>query len=160
MPGLLFSPWIEWSQRDRYPQVNCPGVYAISITDNLNLLGESVRWDDVVYIGMTNARGGLRSRWKQFDNSIVGGYGHSGGIRVRKEVGSNYGTPEWTARVYVAALPIECNIGNPNAQDYIAMGQVAYLEYQALSEFFKEKKDLPLFNKKGRGRVTGVRIEL
>ena len=37
---------------------------------------------EIIYIGMTNSKGGLKNRLQQFDNTIAGKTGHGGAQRV------------------------------------------------------------------------------
>lgn len=145
---LKFSNWILWENRKKYAQRNNPGIYMISIT-NKNLQGKKVNFKDVSYIGMTNSHGGLISRWKQFDNSIHNKScpGHSGGRKVYKELGSY---DKWTKKLHVCAMPIKCNVNKKNRtpEDLIKIGEIAYLEYKALSEFKKTQGKEPKYNTK------------
>ena len=47
-------------------------------------------------------------------------------------------------------MPIECNTETPDQTDLIKMGWVAFLEYEAFSEFYSEmpKNKKPKFNTK------------
>ena len=42
-----------------------PGVHLLAYTDT-ELEGQSIDLDDIFYVGMSNARGGIRSRLGQF----------------------------------------------------------------------------------------------
>jgi hypothetical protein len=130
IPALKFSAWYLWDKRQDIPEGDEPGIYLLSISRK-DLANCSVDWSDVSYIGMTNSRKGLRGRWLQFSNSIRGKDGHSGGNTVFRKLG-NYGT--WDQQLFVAAMPIECNVTQPTYDDLIKMGWVAYLEYEAFAE--------------------------
>jgi hypothetical protein len=86
---------------------------------------------------MTNSQEGLRGRWHQFFNAIRGKTGHSGGNTVFNALGHYDG---WTQGLFVAAMPIECNVKNPDDADLIKMGWVAYLEYEAFAECCRNTK--------------------
>lgn len=144
MQRLRFSNWYEWSDRDRYPMCNFPGVYLISITRKTKLASTRPSWSDVVYIGMTNSQGGLLSRWRQFDRSIRGGRGHSGG---RSIFGRHGHVDQWRKKLYVAAMGVECNVFEPTPMDYVKQGWVAFFEYLAFSRFEKAVGGHPEFNK-------------
>jgi len=48
-------------------------------------------------------------------------------------------------------MPVECNASNPNKDDLLKMGCVAYLEYNAFSEFMENPHTLsnkPRYNKR------------
>ena len=147
MPELRFSPWYDWRNRERYPLKQFPGVYVIAITHKPDLEGQEVSYEDVAYIGMTNSRGGLISRWGQFYNAISGKEGHSGGKSVYKTRGSYV---SWHDHLYVAAMGVRCNVTDPTDADYIRMGWVAYLEYEAFAQYYvwwlSRGKNHPEFN--------------
>ncbi|MDR2016030.1 MAG: hypothetical protein LBP90_00245 [Burkholderiales bacterium] len=131
VPKMKFSPWFAWEDRRKVPQCEMPGIYLLSITRK-NLADFSPDWADVSYIGMTNSRQGLIGRWQQFLNSVRGKNGHSGGNTVFADLG-HYDS--WNKKLFVAAMPIECDVASPSKQDLIKMGWVAYLEYEAFSKF-------------------------
>ena len=62
----------------RLDHLQFPGVYALVFSD-CDISGTAFSWrTEVIYVGMTNAKGGLKSRLQQFDNTIKGGDGHGG----------------------------------------------------------------------------------
>jgi hypothetical protein len=136
IPALQFSPWYAWDDRRNVPQGNMPGIYLLSISRK-NLAGHTADWSDVSYIGMTNSQQGLLGRWQQFFNSIRGKNGHSGGNTVFRALGPY---DNWELQLFVAAMPVECNVTNPTDDDLIKMGWVAYLEYEAFAECCRHSK--------------------
>lgn len=132
-PEMKFCPWFAWENRQDVPLSQKPGIYLLSITRR-NLAGLLPDWADVSYIGMTNSRQGLLGRWQQFFNSVRGKDGHSGGNTVFADLG-HY--ESWNKKLFVAAMPIECNVSVPTEQDLIKMGWVAYLEYEAFAEYHR-----------------------
>jgi hypothetical protein len=130
IPAMNFSHWYAWDDRRNVPQGDMPGIYLLSISRK-NLAGCAADWSDVSYIGMTNSQKGLFGRWQQFFNSIRGKSGHSGGNTIFRALG-HY--DKWGPRLFVAAMPVECNVANPTDDDLIRMGWVAYLEYEAFAE--------------------------
>jgi hypothetical protein len=144
-PPLQFSEWYEWTNRNNYPMKDFPGVYLISITPKSDLAGKKPNFEDVVYIGMTNSRRGLRGRWMQFFNAVLGNGKHSGGKRVFSDKG-HYET--WSDYLYVAAMSVDCNVINPTDEDYIKMGWVTYLEYEAFACYYRSVNGHPEYNKR------------
>lgn len=144
IPELNFSPWYSWENRKRSPIRNWPGVYILSISTK-QLEDTIPSFSDVVYIGMTVRKEGLRGRWGDFDRSIRGGGGHSGGKRVFEDKG-HY--DKWREKLYVSAMGIECNVKKPTSEDYIKMGWVAFLEYDGFAKFASEVGGHPKYNKK------------
>lgn len=145
-PELQFSKWIRWKDRRKYPQGKLPGVYMLAIT-NKDLEGQNPRFEDVVYIGMTNSRGGLISRWNQFDNSIHNKPEHSGGKTVFRDLGdSNI----WKFKLFVCVLPVDCNVlkDTQGPEDLIQMGWIAFLEYEAMAVYKKAMRKEPKYNTK------------
>jgi hypothetical protein len=145
LPHLKFSEWYEWKNRNEYPLKTSPGVYLLSITPKSDLAGKEPSFEDVVYIGMTNSRLGLCGRWNQFFNSVSGKGGHSGGMRVFLDKG-HYDT--WKDYFYVAAMGVECNVRNPTDEDYLKMGWVTYLEYEAFALYYRNVGGHPKYNKR------------
>ena len=145
-PKLKFSKWYKWTDRKEFPWKKHPGVYMISITHK-NLKDTKVNYKDVVYIGMTNSNGGLKSRWNQFDKSIHGKRGHSGGNTIYTDLG-HYS--KWKKKLYVCGMRVKCDTRKQTrtAKDLIEMGWVAFLEYEALAKFRKLLGKEPLYNKK------------
>ena len=78
-----FSTWALWQERANLDGLQFPGVYALAISDG-DIAGAAFSWrEEIVYVGMSNAKGGLKARLKQFENTIRGREGHGGGCRVR-----------------------------------------------------------------------------
>jgi hypothetical protein len=144
IPALKFSPWYTWDDRQNIFQGNMPGIYLLAISRK-NLADCAIDWSDVSYIGMTNSQKGLRGRWLQFFNSIRGKDGHSGGNTVCRALGPY---DSWEQRLFVAAMPVECNVTEPTDEDLIRMGWVAYLEYEAFAECRRhsQKRCKPEYN--------------
>jgi hypothetical protein len=147
IPELQFGSWQPWAQRKSTVKGYLPGVYVISIT-NKELTGQPVDWADVSYIGMTRSQSGLAGRWKQFDDAIRKPTGmHSGGNSVFATFGPYEG---WKERLFVAAMPIECNTWKPSVDDTLKMGWIGYLEYEAFAKYREHCKDRalrPRFNR-------------
>lgn len=133
LPELRFSNWYRWENRKTIPGKQHPGVYMIAII-NKEIEGNKPEFIDVSYIGMTNSKQGLKGRWQQFFDSIRGKGSHSGGNKVYADLG-HYDT--WREKLFVCAMPIDCNTNEPSASDLIRMGWVTYLKYEALGEFSK-----------------------
>lgn len=142
-----FSNWIKWAERTELHGLNYPGVYALAISRS-NLSGQAFSWQrEIVYIGMTNAKGGLKSRLQQFDNTIKGGDGHGGGFRVR------FKHPDYaklTKRLYVSVCPQKCDVSSNTSLDLRVMGKVAKHEYECFARFVEDFGYLPEFNDKRR----------
>lgn len=140
-----FSDWSKWCDRKELDRLEYPGVYAIALS-NTDMTGKAFSWGpEVIYVGMTNAKGGLKSRLQQFDNTIKGGDGHGGGHRVR------FKYPDYdklTPRLYVSVHPHECDVESNKPGDLRIMGEVAKHEYECFAIFAETFKRLPEFNDK------------
>jgi hypothetical protein len=140
-----FSKWFKWSERDQLPGLKHPGVYILAISSS-NIGGQPFRWSShVKYIGMTNSQGGLKSRLRQFDNTIRGKEGHGGACRFRYKH-KLYGT--LAKKLYVCVRPVECDVKSFAPKDLMAMAEVAKLEYVCFAEYSRRFKGLPEFNDK------------
>jgi len=144
---MNFSNWTHWQDRNKLDNLKYPGIYILSYTQN-NISGGSFNWiKDIIYIGMTNSKGGLKSRLQQFENTIAGKKGHGGAERVMYKH-SNYNT--LISDLYVSVRPFECDITSNNVKDLLVMGKVAEFEYICFAEYVKRFKCLPEFNDKKR----------
>ncbi|MCD6340363.1 MAG: hypothetical protein J7L51_00220 [Desulfurococcales archaeon] len=142
-----FSNWSKWAERTTLNGLNYPGIYVIAISRR-DISGTPFQWcSEIVYIGMTNAKGGLKSRLKQFDNTIKGGDGHGGGQRFRfKYPNHNRIVP----LLYIAVCPFKCDVTSNNPVDLRIMGNVAKQEYECFAVFVDMFGKLPEFNDKKR----------
>ncbi|MBI5749422.1 MAG: hypothetical protein HZA00_09890 [Nitrospinae bacterium] len=142
-----FSNWAKWRGRNGLDDIELPGVYAIALSEQ-DISGTSFEWRrEVIYVGMTNSKGGLKSRLQRFENTIKGGKGHGGDSRVR------YKHPDHERlipRLYVSVWPKACNVLSNQPSDLRAMGEVAKLEYECFAHFVEAFHQLPEFNDKKR----------
>lgn len=142
-----FSTWVKWDDRNKFNGISLPGVYVIAFSKK-DISGNSFKWTrDIIYIGMTNSKGGLKSRLQQFENTIKGREGHGGARRVR------YKYPNHKAlipQLYVSIWLTECNVESNKPADLLAMGDVAKREYECFACFVKRYGQLPEFNDKKR----------
>lgn len=143
MPHLSFPAWRPWHERGELEGVGFPGVYFLSLS-NLSLAGEVPEWQQVSYIGMTNAKGGLASRWRQFDRAVRGKGGHSGGNTIFADKGHR---DDWEEDLFVTGMPVECDVDRASPEDLRRMGWVAYLEYESFAEYRAATGEKPPFNK-------------
>jgi len=150
VPNLKFSKWILWEERNSLKNIDFPGIYMIAITRK-RLHGKKALYCDVDYIGMTNAKNGLYGRLSQFNQSIQGRPGHSGGWTVYYDLG---GYQRWRKKyhLYVCTMPIRHKIEVDKKlrkpADLRAMGLIAYLEYATLAEYKRIMDKEPEYNKK------------
>lgn len=128
-----------------------PGVYILALTDE-DLMGKPIDLNDIFYVGMTNAREGIKGRLNQFLYSIEKGKGHSGGNRFLKDYlhGISFSNSNFKKRFFVAYLCLPCNVEKKerSPEDLRKMGEVAKFEYEVLA-YIKEKLNRePELNKK------------
>lgn len=142
-----FSSWVKWDDRMKLSLLDFPGVYVLAIT-RVNLDGKAFSWrPEIVYIGMTNSKGGLKSRLRQFDNTIKGGDGHGGGHRFRFKH-SEYS--KLIKRLFVSVCPNKCNVSSNMPVDLRIMGDVAKQEYECFALFVEKFGKFPEFNDRQR----------
>lgn len=142
-----FSVWSRWHERKQLAGLEFPGVYAIALSDK-DISGKPFAWrPEILYVGMTNAKGGLKSRLRQFDNTIKGRCGHGGAQRVR------FKHPHYdklVRQLYVSVWFHECDVESNRPGDLHIMGGVAKQEYECLAVFAETFGRLPEFNDKKR----------
>jgi len=140
-----FSAWTKWQKRNSLNDIEFPGVYAIALSEK-DISEKLFSWcSEIIYIGMTNAKGGLKSRLGQFENTIIGKDGHGGAVRV------HFKYPYYNKLVpnlYVSVCPHKCNVQSNNPIDLRIMGDVAKFEYECFAIFVENFGKLPEFNDK------------
>ena len=142
-----FTKWTHWADRSDLPSLAYPGVYALAISST-DISGTPFSWiPEIVYVGMTNAKGGLKSRLGQFDNTIKGGDGHGGGHRVRFKH-SDFAI--LISTLYVSVCSFACDVTSENPTDLRIMGEVTKHEYECFALFAEKFERLPEFNDKKR----------
>ena len=142
-----FTKWARWAGRSDLSCLEYPGVYALTIS-SIDISETPFSWiPEIVYVGMTNAKSGLKSRLRQFDNTIKGKNGHGGGHRVR------FKHPDYeklTANMYVSVCPFFCDVTSEDPSDLRVMGEVTRYEYECFALYIEEFGSLPEFNDKKR----------
>jgi hypothetical protein len=142
-----FSAWARWADRACIDGLRWPGVYVLAISDE-DIAGSHFSWHrDVVYVGMTNSKGGLKSRLKQFDDTVRGKESHGGAQRVRFKH-RNY--EKLKHRLYVAVSNFDCEVTSNRPEDLRIMGAVACFEFECLAAFAEVFGSLPEFNDRRR----------
>ena len=145
--NIAFSQWARWINRTGLAGLSYPGVYTLAISPT-DISGTPFSWcPEIIYVGMTNSRGGLKSRLQQFDNTIKGGDGHGGGHRVRFKH-SVYA--KLTPRLYVSVCPYECDVTSTEPNELCITGDVVKCEYECFALFAERFGRLPEFNDKKR----------
>jgi len=140
-----FSHWEAWAKRAALADLARPEVYALAISST-DIAATPFSWRrEIIYIGMTNAKGGLKSRLQQFDNTIKGAEGHGGGRRVRFK---HPNFARLTSRLYVSVCSWDCDVTSNDPADLRIMGEVARYEYECWALFVEAFGKLPEFNDK------------
>lgn len=139
--SLQYSNFFAWADRSQYEKFDDPGVYALCMTP-LSLAGDKFSWEYVIYIGMTTTS--LRKRLNQFNRSIQGKRGHSGGNTLYAEMQGSVDS----SQIYVAMVGLECDVKKREPDDLRILGKVVYLEYEAFAQFSEAMgQPKPLINK-------------
>lgn len=100
VPEVRFSPWLAWSQREKFGRGKHPGVYALGVFDGPPPAVTDVLDESVVYLGET-CNNSLLGRLYQFERSAFQARdGHSGGWTYRSRFGDK------GERLYVSMFPV------------------------------------------------------
>lgn len=145
---MKFSNWIKWPDRNNLNDLQYPGIYAISYNKH-NMNNKSFNWiEEIIYVGMTNSKKGIKNRLRQFDNTICWkGNNHGGAKRVRYKY-KDY--DKLIKYLYVAVCPFICDVTSNEGKDLRIMGKVAEYEYICFAEYVEEFGMQPEFNDKKR----------
>ncbi|OIQ27987.1 MAG: hypothetical protein BM564_11370 [Bacteroidetes bacterium MedPE-SWsnd-G2] len=139
-----FTNWVKWVDRNTLEGINYPGIYCIAVSSNsLNTFSFI---PELEYIGMTNSKRGLKSRLRQFDDTIKKKRtNHGGADRFLYEY-EDYETIK--DNIYVAICSFECDTKSPTPNDLRIMGKVAKCEYDFWAAYIEENGRYPKFNDK------------
>jgi hypothetical protein len=136
-----------------------PGVYLLAYTYK-PMVGRPVRPADVFYVGMSNSAGGLRQRFRQFQSSLEGGNGHGPAYRFFMKCAKQrkYSQLRTKNRFFFAALAVPCESSKSKAKprDFLLMGKVASLEYEAIARVLRSTGRLPWLNDLARDALDDV----
>jgi len=126
MPHAIhLSPWTSWDTREQLPSL--PGVYVIAKANP----------SEIIYFGLTCAKGGLKKRVALFHQVAVKGQGnHAGGITYN----SLYG-PELSDLIVAVHTPFAINPSEDVLHPYIK-----YAERRLIWEFVEQHGRLPACN--------------
>ena len=139
-----FSNWVRWTERNDLPNIEYPGIYAIARSSK-NIAGQPFHLrKEIIYFGMSNAKRGLKSRMKQFDNTIRGHTGHGGARRVIYK----YDYDDLLPKLFVSVSHTRCDVTSKLAEDLRLMGDVARQEYRCFADYVERFCSLPEFNDK------------
>jgi hypothetical protein len=130
-----------------------PGVYLLAYSATPDIEGSIVKAKDVLYVGMSNAAGGVRQRLKQFRAGIEVNGLHSGAMRFYREYcgGKPFVDVKNRKKLYFAAQTFECesNKGLAEPDDLRLMGHINCLEYYAVAHIVEKTGKKPPLNKLG-----------
>ena len=151
--SILTKTWIKLGNESlrSFQDRNLPGVYLLAWTDN-EIENTRPKISDIFYVGMSNAKGGVKGRLKQFINGIEKNTSHSAGMRFFKEYCHNkpFSSTNSIKNFYFIPQCLKCNVTKeertPN--DLQTMGEVARLEYYLLAHIKENNKNEPELNKK------------
>ena len=79
------TKWISWENRNQIEERNQPAIYFIAYSESEDLTNRDFALiEEIVYIGMTISKKGLKGRLDQFEKAMRGADGvHGGAERVR-----------------------------------------------------------------------------
>lgn len=148
MPRTLrFKPWKKWVDRHSFEDANYPGNYVIAISPHNDLSGSNFTLiEDTVYFGMTNSKGGLKSRLGNCDYTFRKPRGSRGHPLARRMKYKYQEINRILPHLYVSIWPIKCDVSSRNSESLRKQGLVASLEYECLAQYFEKFNKLPEFN--------------
>ena len=139
------------------PSFRFPGIYLLAYSKR-NLKQTKIREEDVLYVGMSNAQGGVRSRLLQFRTGVERYGTHSGAMRFFREYQNSvpHSQLKRPDSFFYAALSIQCasEKGSLTAADLRSLGHVACLEYYAIARIREKTGRPPPLNKFGKRPIN------
>ncbi|MCQ6963483.1 hypothetical protein [Methanolobus chelungpuianus] len=145
MAGNDFTKWEKWVSRDNLADIEYPGIYCIALYKS-DLSGQDFTWiREIIYVGMTNSRAGLKGRLKQFNSTINGKTRHGGADRFMYKYQD---LQDLQNRLFVSVSPFNCDVKSNKPRDLRIMGEVAKFEYECFATYVEKFNCLPEFNDK------------
>jgi len=144
------TKWFSWKNRDHISNKNQPAIYYIAHS-NENIEGKDFSYiEEIVYIGMTISKNGLKGRLDQFEKAMKGSDKiHGGAERVRfkhKDVDSFF------KKAYVSACIFELSNEKNTSEDWRTKGECVGHEYKSFAAFLDQHHNLPEFNDMNRSK--------
>lgn len=137
-----FTNWVKWEDRNTLVGINYPGIYCIAVSrKSLNTFSFI---PELEYIGMTNSKGGLKSRLRQFDDTIKMKRTNHGGAERFLYQYENY--DEVKHNMYVAICSFKCDTKKRTPNVLRIMGEVAKCEYDCWAIYIENNGRYPKFN--------------
>lgn len=142
-----FTKWEKWEKkweyRDDSPEIKCPGVYCIAISEtDLSGQGFNLR-EEIVYFGMTNHQS-LKDRLNQFDLTISQKrMAHGGADRC---LYANRDYQKLSSNLYYSVYPFESEVDIYNPKYIRTMGDIAKCESYCIADYTEKFNERPKFN--------------
>lgn len=144
---LTFPESIDLMENGQFP-----GIYIFAYSEK-KLEDREISIDDIFYVGMSNAVGGVKSRVNQFNSCIEGNAeNHSGGKRFFNVFSNEIPYSEFGGdkKLYFQFFTLPCDVRKRyrSASDLRRMGLIAKLEYEMLAFIKENTGNEPELNKK------------
>ncbi len=123
---------VGWKECESLDNLSSTGVYALAISRKRLASDPFGQRADIVYFVMTNSKGGLSGRVKQFENTIIDKTGHSGAQRFMYDFES---ARELVPNLYVAVWAFSCDVQSNKPKDLATMGRVSKAEYECFAKY-------------------------
>ena len=144
------TKWIPWKKRETIFKKNQPAIYYIAHL-NQNIEDNDFSYiEEIVYIGMTISKSGLKGRLDQFEKAMYGSNGVHGGaerVRFKHNVAGSF-----FENAYISACIFELSNEKNTSNDWRIKGDCVGHEYKSFAEYLDQHKKLPEFNDMKRSK--------
>ena len=138
------TKWYKWKDRNKIENRNQPAVYFIAHSNEDISGNEFSMRKEIVYIGMTISKNGLKGRLDQFENTMKGLFRTHGGAERVMFKHTNY--RDFFEKAYISAKIFPLSISRDTPNDWRVKGDCAGHEYKSFADYKEEFKELPEFN--------------
>jgi len=144
------TKWVSWKNRNSIPHRNQPAIYFIAYVDQ-NIEGQDFTYrEEIIYIGMTISKSGLKGRLDQFEKAMYGSEKvHGGAERVRFKYSN---AKSFFDNAFVSACIFELSKNGNTADDWRIKGDCVGHEYKSFADYIDQHKKLPEFNDQKRSK--------
>jgi hypothetical protein len=144
------TKWMPWNKRNDILKKNQPAIYYIAYSKSEIQDNAFSFIKEIVYIGMTISKKGLKGRLDQFEKAMMGANRvHGGAERVRVK---HKDADIFFKNTYVSACIFELSKEKNKPDDWRIKGECVKHEYKSFAEYLDEHGELPEFNDMERSK--------
>ncbi len=144
------SNWKKWNQKNSTQNLNQPGIYYLAYSENDISDTPFDMIKEIIYIGMTISKNGVKGRLGQFVSAMKGKKGiHGGGDRVKFKHNDE---KSFFDKLYVSVCSFQLSNSGETSNDWRIKAECVKHEYVSFADYIDKQGQLPEFNDQKRSK--------